>query len=267
MIAVSTAVGYYFGQESPFSFWPFFNAVWGATLMAAGSATLNQWYERDIDAKMNRTRHRPLPTGAVSADRALWFGIALSGVGFLELLLFANVLAAALGFATAAGYLFGYTPLKRHTPFCTTLGALPGATPPLIGFAAAHGHLAIEAWILFGVLFLWQFPHFHAIAWMYREDYRRGGIKMLAVVRPEALAGRILLTLSVLILTSLLPGSFHMAGKTYFIGALVLGGTFLYFGWRMCQQQTYARAKQLLLASVIYLPLLFALLILDKPRI
>jgi heme o synthase len=269
MIVVSTAVGYYFGQDSGFAFWPFFHAVIGTALMAAGSATLNQWYERDIDARMQRTRKRPLPSGIVTPNQAFWYGVALSVAGLAQLAVFANLLAALLGLLTAVGYLFLYTPLKRHTPMCTTIGALPGATPPLIGYAASHGHLALEAWILFGILFLWQFPHFHAIAWMYREDYQRGGIRMLAVVQPDgkAVSRRILATLVLLIPLTIWPALLHpaMAGTPYLIVAVVLSLTFLWFGIRIVREKTYARARQLLLASVIYLPVLFAFLILNRP--
>jgi protoheme IX farnesyltransferase len=269
MIAVSTAVGYFFGQEGAFSLLPFLHAVFGTTLLAAGSATLNQWYERDIDSRMKRTRSRPLPSGSLTANQALWFGVVISSLGLIELTLFANFLAAGIGFATWAGYLGIYTPLKRLSPFCTTIGALPGAAPPLVGYAAARGHLTWEAWILFAILFLWQFPHFHAIAWMYREDYERGGIKMLAVVRPDgkAVAQRILATLLLLIPASIAPVLVHpaMAGTVYLVTAVLLGGAFLYFGWRVARDKTHLGAKRLLLASVAYLPLLFAILILNRP--
>jgi heme o synthase len=236
--------------------------------MAAGSATLNQWYERDIDSKMNRTRSRPIPAGTIPAHHALYFGIALSLLGLLDLWSFTNYKAAALSFLTSVGYLFIYTPLKRKGPICTTVGAIPGAMPPLIGFAAASGHLTFEAWILFGMLFLWQFPHFHAIAWMYREDYARGDVKMLAVVEPggRALSRQIIITLLLLIPVTLAPTFVHMAGKVYFAAALLLGVAFLYFGIQLCKERTFVRARRLLLASVIYMPLLFAFLVFDNPR-
>jgi protoheme IX farnesyltransferase len=189
-------------------------------------------------------------------------------LGVIDLWSFTNFLAAALGFITSFGYLFVYTPLKRRGPICTTIGAVPGAMPPLIGFAAASGHLTLEAWILFGILFLWQFPHFHAIAWMYREDYERGEIKMLAVVHPDgkALSRQIIVTLLLLIPVTLAPAFVHMAGRVYFLAALLLGVAFLYFGVQICKERTYKRAHRLLLASVIYMPLLFAFLVFDNPK-
>ena len=268
LIVISTAVGYYFGEGTTFDLLAFLNTIIGTAFMAAGSATLNQWYERDIDAKMNRTRQRPIPAGTISPRHALYFGIALSLIGFFELWWRADALAAFLSFLTSFGYLFIYTPWKRRGPICTTIGAVPGAMPPLIGFAAASGHLALEAWILFGILFLWQFPHFHAIAWMYREDYERGGIKMLAVVKSDgpALSWEILTTLLLLLPVTMAPYFVHMVGVTYLAAAVTLGLAFLYFGIRICQERTHMRARRLLLASVVYLPLLLAFLVLDKPK-
>jgi heme o synthase len=268
LIVVSTAVGYCFGIGSHLNLINLFNTLLGTALMAAGSATLNQWYERDIDARMERTKIRPIPSGTIKADHALYFGIAASLLGTAELWMFTNFEAAALGFGTLFGYLFLYTPLKRIGPICTTIGAVPGAIPPLIGFAAASGHLTIEAWILFGILFLWQFPHFHAIAWMYRDDYKNGGIKMLAVVEPDgkALSRQVIITLLLLIPVTLAPTFVHMAGEIYLAAAIVLGAAFLYFGIQMSRERTHGRARQLLLASVIYMPLLFAFLVFDNPK-
>jgi protoheme IX farnesyltransferase len=167
-----------------------------------------------------------------------------------------------------AGYLFAYTPLKRRGPFCTTVGAFPGAMPPLIGFAAASGHLTLQAWVLFTILFLWQFPHFHAIAWLYKEQYRGAGIKMLAVVEPhgKGLATEILLSLIFLIPATLAPAFLHMAGAVYFAAACILNVAFLHFGVQMSRDRTNRRARNLLLASVLYLPVLFAFLVLNNPR-
>jgi protoheme IX farnesyltransferase len=269
LIVISTAVGYCYGTTAGgFSFLAFLHALLGTALMAAGSATLNQWYERGLDAQMKRTMARPIPAGIVAPWHALLFGIALSILGVLELWMFNNVLTAALGLLTSVGYLFAYTPLKRKGPICTTIGALPGAMPPLIGFAAASGHLSIDAWVLFGILFLWQFPHFHAIAWIYREDYERAGIKMLAVVQPHgrALTFEILVTLLLLLPVTLAPTFLHMAGRVYLVAAFVLDLAFLYFGVQMSRDRTRQRARRLLLASVVYVPLLFAFLVFDNPR-
>lgn len=268
LIVISTAVGYCFGTSGDFGLITLFHTLLGTALMAAGSATLNQWYERDVDAKMKRTRNRPIPAGTISAIHAFYFGVLTSLIGAVELWLFANREAALLSCLTSFGYLLVYTPLKRKGPLCTTVGAIPGAMPPLIGFAAAHGNLAVEAWILFGILFLWQFPHFHAIAWMYREDYERGDIKMLAVVEPngKALARQVIVTLVLLIPVTLAPTFLHMAGKVYFVAALLLGLAFLYFGVQIWRERTHQGARKLLLASVIYMPVLFAFLVFDSPR-
>jgi len=269
LIVISTAVGYCFGTGSHVSLLTLFSAMLGTALMASGSAALNQWYERDVDARMQRTRLRPIPAGTISAANALYFGIACSFLGLATLAFLTNFLAAALGFLTSFGYLFIYTPLKRKGPICTTIGAIPGAMPPLIGFAAASGHLTLDAWILFGILFLWQFPHFHAIAWMYREDYARGDIKMLAVVEPDgkALSREVILTLLLLLPVTIAPAFVHMAGRIYLVAAIVLGLAFFYFGLQIARERTHVTARRLLLASVIYMPLLFAFLVFDNPRL
>lgn len=268
LIVISTAVGYCYGVSAGFNLVTLLNVLLGTTLMAGGSATLNQWYERDLDGKMNRTSGRPIPSGAVSANHALVFGVVLSIIGVLELWFFTNSLTALLGTLTAAGYLFAYTPLKRINPVCTTIGALPGAMPPLIGFAAARGRLTIDAWVLFGILFLWQFPHFHAIAWIYREEYKRAGIKMLAAVRPHGIGLTIEIVGALLLLlpVTLAPSVLHMAGKIYLVAAFGLDLAFLYFGLRLSIHRNVAHARALLLASVIYMPLLFAVLVFDNPR-
>jgi heme o synthase len=268
LIIISTAVGYCYGIAPHFSFLTFFNVLCGTALMAAGSATLNQWYERDLDAQMKRTSMRPIPSGAIPARHALIFGLAVSVLGLIQLAVFVNGLAAFLGFLTLAGYLFVYTPLKRKGPICTTVGAFPGAMPPLIGFAAASGHLALRAWVLFAMLFFWQFPHFHAIAWLYKEQYERAGIKMLAVVKPHGhgYAVEILLSLILLIPITLAPTFLHMAGLVYLVVACILNLAFLYFGIQMSRDRTNPRARSLLLASVLYLPALFAALVLNNPK-
>ncbi len=268
LIIISTAVGYCYGIGSRFNFITFFHALAGTTLLAAGAATLNQWWERDWDARMNRTKIRPIPAGTIAARDALLFGLVLTVIGVAELWTFCNVLAAALGLLTSVGYVLAYTPLKRKHAVCTTIGALPGAMPPLIGFAAASGRLGIDAWVLFSILFLWQFPHFHAIAWMYREDYERGGVKMLAVARPfgMGLTIEIMSALVLLIPITLAPTLLHMAGQVYFVAALLLDIGFLYFGFQLARERNRGRARGLLLASVLYLPVLFAFLVFDNSR-
>lgn len=244
------------------------NALVGTALLASGTAALNQWYEHDGDAKMARTRRRPIPSGRVSARQALWFGVTLAVLGFAELWAGVNLLAALLGLFTLGSYLFVYTPLKRVSPECTTIGAIPGAMPPLIGYAAACGHLNFEAGILYAILFLWQFPHFYAIAWMYRDDYARAGIRMLPVVEPDgdSTGRRIVLFSLALVPISLAPSFFSMAGNWYLYGALVLGVIVCWTGFRVASDCTALRARQVLLASVVYLPLLYGLLVLDNSR-
>jgi protoheme IX farnesyltransferase len=269
LIMASTAMGYYFGLgSSPVQWLVLFHTLLGTGLLASGTATLNEWYERDADAKMRRTEARPIPSGRVRPARALVFGIVLSVLGYTDLLLAVNLPAALLGLATLAIYLFLYTPLKRHTRHATTIGAFPGAMPPLIGYAAAAGVLSERAWALFAILFLWQFPHFLSIAWMYREDYGRAGIKMLPVVEPDgkATARQIVLCALLLIPVSLAPSFLHMAGTVYLFGALALGLMFLTAGLRVAFERTRLRARQVLLASVVYLPLLYGLMLADGSR-
>jgi len=238
----------------------------GTALIASGTAALNQWYEREADAHMRRTQTRPLPSGRLTPRRALLFGIAISLAGFAELWFGANPLTALLGLFTLLTYLCVYTPLKQRSPHSTTVGAIPGAMPPLIGFAGAAGHLTLEAWVLFGILFLWQFPHFYSIAWMYREDYERAGIRMLPVVEPDGLstARQIVLWLLVLLPISLLPRFLGGEGNFYLVGAIALGLFFLYSGVRVAMDRTRQRARSVLLASVVYLPLLYCLMVIDR---
>jgi len=267
-ILMSAAIGFLCGVNSgvTWSWFSLLNALVGTGLLASGTAALNQWYEREADARMHRTSKRPIPSGRISASNAFVFGVALSVVGFIELWLGANKLTALLGLFTEVSYLFLYTPMKRLSPHSTTIGAIPGAMPPLIGYAAACGSLTWGAWALYAILFLWQFPHFYAIAWMYRDDYANAGIRMLPVVDPtnESTARRILWFSVVLIPVSLLPKYLAMAGNLYVIGALAAGAYFLYAGLRVTMERTVPRARQVLLASVVYLPVLYGLLVLDR---
>ena len=267
LILMSTGVGYFFGAKAGWHFLTLLHTIIGTGLIASGTAALNQWYEREADSKMKRTQARPLPSGRLDAWKALVFAILISAAGFVELWLGANALSALLGLFTLLCYLFVYTPLKQRSPHSTTIGSIPGAMPPLIGFAAASGTLTWDAWVLFAILFLWQFPHFYAIAWMYREDYARAGIRMLPVVEPDgkSTARRILLYSLALIPISLLPKYFAMAGNLYLYGALALGMLFLYAGLKIRTDRTRQQARRVLLASVIYLPLLFSLMLFDRP--
>jgi protoheme IX farnesyltransferase len=268
LILMSTGVGYFFGARHGWQWLTLFHTILGTGLIASGTAALNQWYERKADACMRRTQGRPLPSGRLDPRRALIFAIAISMLGFIELALGANLLASLLGAFTLASYLFLYTPLKQRTPHSTTIGAIPGAMPPLIGYAAASGTLTAEAWVLFAILFLWQFPHFYAIAWMYREDYERAGIRMLPVVEPDgnSTAWQILFYSLTLIPISLMPKFFAMTGNLYVFGAVLLGAFFLHAGWKVMFTRTRKQARAVLLASVVYLPVLYGLMLLDRPR-
>ena len=265
LILMSTAIGYVFGAKSwnPFTL---LHTIVGTGLIASGTAALNQWYEREADGKMRRTQGRPLPSGQLDPTRALLFASAISIAGFVELVFGANLLTGLLGLFTLLTYLFIYTPLKQRSPHCTTIGAIPGAMPPLIGYAAASGTLTWEAWALFAILFVWQFPHFYAIAWMYREDYERAGIRMLPVVEPdgESTARRIVLYSMALLPISLLPRYLGMTGNVYAFGAVAMGALFLYTGFRIVNDRTRQRARSVLLASVVYLPMLYALMLLNR---
>ncbi len=269
LIVMSTAIGYYFGHTGAWAIWPVLHTLLGTAFIASGTAALNQWYERDTDRHMRRTQMRPLPAGRLKPNRALWFAILLAAAGALELGFGVNWLTAALGMATLAAYLLIYTPLKQKTWWSTTVGAFPGAMPPLIGFAGAAGKLTAEAWVLGAILFLWQFPHFYAIAWMYREDYSRAGIQMLPVVEPdgESTARQILLYSFLLIPISLLPKWMGMTGTIYMIGAIGMGMWFLYSGIQVSLDRTKAKARKVLLTSVVYLPVLYALMVLDPVRL
>jgi heme o synthase len=268
LILMSTGVGYFFGARHGWQWLTLLHTILGTGLIASGTAALNQWYEREADACMRRTQARPLPSGRLAPRRALIFAMVISVLGFIELALGANLLASLLGAFTLACYLFLYTPLKQRTPHSTTIGAIPGAMPPLIGYAAASGTLTAEAWVLFAILFLWQFPHFYAIAWMYREDYERAGIRMLPVVEPDgnSTAWQILFYSLTLIPISLMPKFFAMTGNLYVFGAILLGAFFLYAGWKVMFTRTRKQARAVLLASVVYLPVLYSLMLLDRPR-
>lgn len=266
LILICTAVGYYFGSRSSFHLAALLHVLLGTALLASGTSALNQWWEADSDAKMRRTRERPIPAGRMKRSHGFVFGVLISAAGFAELWMGTNALAAVLGLITLLIYLLVYTPLKQRSPACTTIGAVPGAMPPLIGYAAASSGLDAGAFALFLILFVWQFPHFYAIAWMYRDDYARGGIRMLPVIHPdgESTASRIMVCSVLLIPISLLPRWLGMAGSPYAVSAVLAGLALLYFGLRLGRERTCASARHVLLASVLYLPALFAAMVIDR---
>ncbi len=269
LVVISAMVGFYGASPGPLDWGRMVHTLLGTLLVASGTATLNQLMERDGDGLMRRTLSRPLPARRLSATNALVFGLLLSLGGGLYLLYAVNFLASILAVATLTSYLLVYTPLKKKTPWCTFIGAFPGAMPPLIGWAGASGSLTREAWVLYAILFLWQFPHFLAIAWMYREDYARAGLKMLPRNDVDGTAAfRQVLASSLLLLpVSLLPVWMGQAGILYLVGAGILGLMYVGSGARLALAKTNALAKQLLLASIIYLPLVFALLMLDRTEV
>src|SRR5258708_559500 len=266
LILICTAVGFAFGSPGALHFSLLVHALLGTALMASGTAALNQWYEADSDAKMRRTNKRPIPAGRIKHVYALAFGAWLSMLGFGELWFQTNPLAAVLGLFTLATYIGVYTPLKRRSPVCTKIGALRGAMPPLIGDAAGKGGLDAGALALFLILFVWQFPHFYAIAWMYREDYARGGIRMLPVIERdgESTARRIVACSLLLIPISLVPRLLGMTGSIYAAAAVVAGGGVVFFGVRLGRERSPVRARRVLLASVLYLPPLLTVMLLDR---
>ncbi len=265
LIVLTSAAGFCLASRSV-DYVALLSAMTGIALLSSGIATLNQYMERDLDGLMRRTADRPLPSGKLAPWEALWFGVGLTVLAEVYLGVLVNPLTALLGLFVIAGYLFGYTPLKTRTSLSTMVGAFPGAVPPLIGWTAARGELSVEAWVLFAILFLWQFPHFLAIAWMYREDYGRAGILMLPVVEPEGrVAGQQIVAYTLMLLpVSLLPTALGISGKVYFYGAIVLGLLFLYSSIRAAFSQSRQQARRLLLASVLYLPLLFILMVLNR---
>lgn len=265
LIVLTSAAGFALGSAKV-NYVAMLSAMLGIGLLSSGIATLNQYMERDLDGLMRRTADRPLPTGKLFPWEALVFGIGLTVAAEVYLAVLVNPLSALLGLTVIAGYLFGYTPLKTRTSLSTLVGAFPGAVPPLVGWTAARGELSLEAWVLFAILFLWQFPHFLAIAWMYREDYARAGILMLPVVEPDGrVTGQQIVIYTLMLLpVSLLPTVLGMSGQIYFVGAIILGGLFLYSSFKAAFSQSRQAARRLLLASVIYLPLLFILMVIDR---
>lgn len=266
LIVLTAAAGFCLGAVGSINYLLLTHALIGIALLSSGIATLNQYMERHLDARMRRTAARPLPTGKLSPFEACALGVGLTIGAEIYLAVLVNGLTAILGLTVIAGYLFLYTPLKTRTSLSTVLGAFPGAMPPVLGWTAARGTLGMEAWVLFAILFLWQFPHFLAIAWMYKDDYERAGIMMLPVVEPEGriTAQQIVIYTLLLLPVSLLPTALGISGAIYFYGAIIFGVAFLYYSICAAISKSRQQARRLLLASVIYLPLLFALMVLNR---
>jgi protoheme IX farnesyltransferase len=266
LVVITTVAGFYLGSTGPMEWARLMNTLCGTLLVAGGTAALNQYIERQMDSMMRRTAARPLPLGILQPKEALLFGVATVIAGTIWLALAVNALAAFLALVTSVSYLGAYTPLKTRTTLATAVGAIPGALPPLIGWAAASGTLSTGAWILFAILFFWQFPHFMAIAWMYREDYGRAGILMLPVVdrSGDRTFRLIIATSAILIPVSVLPSVLGMATISYFYGALILGLLLLLVSYWANRVRTNVRAKWLMHATVAHIPLLLGWMILDK---
>jgi protoheme IX farnesyltransferase len=278
LIVMTAWCGYFFGAQkaglSWFS-WGLFHSLLGIGLVSSGTAALNEVMEHDVDGHMRRTAQRPLPTGRMSIFHATTVGLVTAIGGSIYLAVFTNPLTGLLTLLTSVVYLAAYTPLKRVSPICTFVGAFPGAMPGVLGWTAARGQLEWGTLVLFAILFVWQFPHFFSIAWLYREDYASGGVKMLPVVEEDgrSTARRILIYSVMLIPVSLLPSLLGMAGRIYMVGALILGVGLLYVGTRLvflnlplAAALSKKRARQVLLATVVYLPLLFALMMGNSTR-
>ena len=266
LVLLTTAVGFYLGSEPPVNYMALFHVFFGTAAAAAGAAALNQWWERRADALMRRTRTRPIPAGRMRPLQAFILGIALSvfGVGYLAIV--CNALSAVLAAITIAIYILAYTPLKRASTANTAVGAIPGAIPPMIGWAAARGSIDAGAWSLFAIVFLWQLPHFFAIAWMYREDYSRAGFRMISTDdrSGERSASQSVFFCILLLVIAGLPAFLGIANFVYLGVELLLGGMFTAVAMRFLRMRNASAARLLFIASIAYLPLLFAALVLTK---
>ena len=269
LVLMTTGAGFYMGVRGPIPWLHMIHVVFATMLIAAGTAALNHYIERESDRHMRRTASRPLPTGLLTPAEALRFGLLLSIAGAVDLYFVAGYIACLLGLFTSLSYLLAYTPLKKHTVWATFIGAIPGAIPPMIGWTAATGKLDAGAWLLFAILFFWQFPHFHAISWMYRGDYSRAGILMLPIVDKDGTRTfrQIVLYASALVADSLLPAIMGFAGVLYFFGALVTCTASVQVCLWAASAKTNVRAKWLMHATVLHIPILLGLMMYDKlPR-
>jgi len=266
LVLLTTLVGFYMGWDKPMDYAMMFHTLFGTALVASGAAALNQLLEREYDARMKRTASRPLPSGRLQPVTVMLFGGICSLAGTVYLALMVNHLTAVLGAVSLVSYIFIYTPLKRLTWWNTAVGAIPGALPPLMGWAAARGQLDPGGWALFAILAFWQMPHFFAIAWMYKDEYAKAGFKMLPSVDPDGgrTAQQAVSHNIGLLLVSLSPFVLHMAGKIYLVAAILLGGYYLWCAIQFGRKLDHASAKKLFFASIIYLPLLLIALVADK---
>jgi protoheme IX farnesyltransferase len=262
LVLITTLVGFYMGSRGTLDFMLLFHTILGTGLVAAGASALNQYFERDLDARMVRTRNRPLPGGRLFAGEALIFSSVLSAAGVAYLMVFVNLLTAALGAATLAGYILVYTPLKTRTKLCTLIGAFPGAAPPVMGWTAARGEVDAVALSLFAILLLWQMPHFFAIAWIFTEDYTRAGFSIHS--SGESTGRQIIFYCCALIPVSVLPAFFGLTGMMYLFGAILLGFIYLGYGFAVALFRSNAHAHRLLRVSVFYLPARLVLMMMDK---
>lgn len=266
MVLVTTVVSYYVALPGLSDYARLVHLMVGTLLAAGGTLALNQYWEREVDGRMDRTRARPLPDGRLQPLEALLFGVAITALGLVYLTVLVNVLAGLVTAATVVLYLFAYTPLKLRTALCTLVGAVPGALPPVTGWVAARGEFGVGAWVLFGILFLWQLPHTLAIARLYRDDYARAGVLLLPVVDAEGTSTErhIVTGCLALLVVSLLPTLIGLAGAVYFAGAFVLGAALAVLGARQAIVPSSTAARRVLFASLLYLPALLALLAFDK---
>lgn len=268
LVVLTTLVGFYLGSPSSVNYLLMIHAVLGTALVASGASALNQLLEREHDAKMRRTKNRPLPSGRLQPATVMVFGGVCACAGLLYLALAVNLTTSVIGAISLVSYLFIYTPLKRMTWLNTAVGAVPGALPPLMGWTAARGELSREGWALFAILAFWQLPHFLAIAWMYREEYQKAGFKMLPGIDPQGhRTGRQAVSHTLgLLPVSLCPFLFHVTGVVYLFGALVLGLAFLWYAIQFARHMTIPRARKLFFVSILYLPLLLVMMVLDKVK-
>jgi heme o synthase len=266
MVLITAFVGFYVGSEEVPNYLRLFQMLIGTALAAAGTLALNQFLERETDGLMERTRRRPLPDGRVQPGEAFWFGLLVTIAGLSYLAFSVNFISAWVTALITTSYLLVYTPMKRKSSLCMLIGAVPGALPPVIGWAAARGSLDVDAWVLFAIMFLWQVPHTLAIARLYRDDYAKAGIKFLPVIEPEggSMNRQIISHCAALLAVSLLPTLVGLAGPIYFIVAFVLGIGLLARGIRLAMESTLSQARRLLFASLIYLPVLLLVMALDR---